>query len=276
MEINDYINADRARRMWAPEFGITREDWFITDDGRVWDMTNRRWVAENRDEDGRNRVYYNKKFLMNVARVMLFIFKPQEYFNGAWALHEDDIPSHDVLTNLYWGTPANNAEDRLLNGYEGWTDEQKQKISISHKKSPKIRRGEAHARSVLTDEEVRTIYLRVHKDGEDFNAVVRELGLSRDTLYAIVIHKRSRRGLTEQIDREFGFSLEPVQLGKVTEEIIREIYLRVNRDGQTAYRAGKDLGVCWHTANGIAAGKTHRHITEKLDVEFGLTTAVIK
>lgn len=36
---------------------------------------------------------------------------------GLWACHRNDIGTDNVLSNLYWGTPQNNADDRVKNGH---------------------------------------------------------------------------------------------------------------------------------------------------------------
>lgn len=36
---------------------------------------------------------------------------------GTWGLHNDDVKSNNHVDNLYWGTPAHNARDRIDNGH---------------------------------------------------------------------------------------------------------------------------------------------------------------
>ena len=36
--------------------------------------------------------------------------------DGLWGLHRDDNPANNHINNLYWGTPPQNAQDRVRNG----------------------------------------------------------------------------------------------------------------------------------------------------------------
>lgn len=38
--------------------------------------------------------------------------------DGMWALHKDDNALHNAVGNLYWGTPTENAQDRVSNGHD--------------------------------------------------------------------------------------------------------------------------------------------------------------
>lgn len=51
-----------------------------------------------------------------VHRLVLEAFDPDGWFDGAEALHRDDVPSNNVRSNLYWGTQAQNMADRERNG----------------------------------------------------------------------------------------------------------------------------------------------------------------
>lgn len=69
------------------------------------------------------------------------------------------------LTNLTWGTPAENYNDRRRHG----TDNS----------------GTRHPRTHLTDEKVREIRLR-HRNGEGVRALAREVGISHSSIGRIV------------------------------------------------------------------------------------------
>jgi len=90
----------------------------VSDTGMVWSSQSNKIMAQVPDEksgylcvrttvDGkRTRVYPHRA-------VLEAFIGPAE---GRWSLHRDDNPFNNVLSNLYWGTQADNIEDMRRNG----------------------------------------------------------------------------------------------------------------------------------------------------------------
>lgn len=84
---------------------------------------------------------------------------------GLWGLHRDDDKRNNRLNNLYYGTPQQNADDRVANG-----------------NSPQ---GMKHGRHKLTDADVHMI----RSSPETGRALALELNVS----YGLIGHVRTRR-----------------------------------------------------------------------------------
>lgn len=85
--------------------------------------------------------------------------------DGLWGLHRNGDKSDNRLTNLYYGTPQQNADDR-----------------VAHGRSCK---GERHGRAKLSDETVRLI--------RSSSAQCRELAAQLGVSYGLISHVRNRR-----------------------------------------------------------------------------------
>jgi hypothetical protein len=99
----------------------------VGDDGSVWSCMNpmsdrksewRRLAAVTRDNRRYLKVilsHQGKQRAFFVHRLVLELFVgpcPP----GMQALHRDDDKYNNRLSNLYWGTPADNVRDRIVNG----------------------------------------------------------------------------------------------------------------------------------------------------------------
>lgn len=102
--------------------------------------------------------------LHQVHRVVLAAFVGPAP-TGLWGLHRDDDKRNNALSNLYYGTPQQNADDRVANGRSG--------------------KGEAHGRAKLTDEAVHII--------RSSDASYRELADYFGVSAGLIGHVRNRR-----------------------------------------------------------------------------------
>ncbi len=84
---------------------------------------------------------------------------------GLWGLHRDDDKRNNTLPNLYYGTPQQNADDRVANGRSG--------------------KGESHGLAKLTEADVRMI----RSSPETGRALAQQLGVS----FGLIGHVRCRR-----------------------------------------------------------------------------------
>lgn len=103
-----------------------------------------------------------KYYSMTAHRAIALGFLGPPPFEGAWALHSDDNPSHNNLKNIRWGTPQENADDRQRNGGTKYGKE------VGHAK--------------LTESKVREIKMKYK--GKRKHPTLKELGLE----YGVSLH----------------------------------------------------------------------------------------
>lgn len=106
-----------------------------------------------------------------VHRLVLLAFGPPPPFRGAWALHLDDNPSNNVITNLHWGDQSINAHDAIRNGrlHRIWENT----------------KGERNPRAILDNNDVRQILL-LHQAGKTQTSIARHFGVARRTVRNIL------------------------------------------------------------------------------------------
>lgn len=102
----------------------------------------------------RQRVGVPGKLFVHRAILMAWVGPPPD--GKPFAIHGDDDPSNNTLTNLRWGSRLDNAADRQRNG--GY------------------QRGEAAVSAKLTEDEVHE--LRRRHPGESLRALAGEFGIS--------------------------------------------------------------------------------------------------
>ena len=139
----------------------------IGSDGSVWSiwMRNGRLSAcgELRRMKSRiSRCYHSiglldrerrrQKFPVHILVLTVFVGPRPE---GMWGLHRDDDKTNNHLSNLYWGTPKQNAADRYRNGHDNTV------------------RGSAKVESVLTEAKVEEMRLR-RSAGETYEELGRQ------------------------------------------------------------------------------------------------------
>lgn len=107
-----------------------------------------------------------KKRAEYVHRMVLEVFVGPSDLCG---LHRDDIGTNNVLTNLYYGTKADNAQDRIRNN--------------------RVPRGEKTSWSKLTEDQARDILER-HARGESQASMARHFGVHVMTVNDVV-HRRT-------------------------------------------------------------------------------------
>lgn len=76
--------------------------------------------------------------MLHVGTLVLKAFKGRRPSKRYWCLHWDDDPANNVPSNLRWGTPSDNAIDRLRNnvGPRPWVGspiKRRQGIAYVHK-----------------------------------------------------------------------------------------------------------------------------------------------
>lgn len=105
----------------------------------------------------------------DVHRLVLMAWEGQPTRERPWALHRNGDPIDNRLSNLYWGTPKDNADDRARHG--------------------RTLRGEAHPSSKLTRAEVAALRLRALA-GESLSTLAEVYGVSKAAV------SRAARGVT--------------------------------------------------------------------------------
>lgn len=155
----------------------------VGDDGSIWSRIGRGKRAGQLDAEwrlmtahirskGRNRLPYMKVGLVkdkklyhpSVHTIVLCAFiGPCP--DGMQALHGDDDPMNNNLTNLEWGTPKANSEQRAISGRQV--------------------RGIRVTGAKLTEKQVLLVRERFAA-GETQSALARELGVTQHSVWAIV------------------------------------------------------------------------------------------
>ena len=111
---NDTL-AEAERWMPVPDY---EDRYEVSTYGRVRSLRTGRLLAQRMDKDARARVNLarpGRPSTVSVHVLVLLAFvgpRPQ----GAHACHVDDDGANNALSNLYWGTPTQNAYDRVRNG----------------------------------------------------------------------------------------------------------------------------------------------------------------
>lgn len=103
--------------------------------------------------------------LQDVHRLVLMAWEGQPTSERPWALHKDGDPTNNHLSNLYWGTPKENAADRTRHG--------------------RTLRGELHPCSKLRRSEVAAMRLRALA-GEKVSELASAYGVSATTVWRAV------------------------------------------------------------------------------------------
>lgn len=100
---------------WKPIEGFL--GYLISNLGRI--KTPNRISKAKPGKDGYIRITLRKdkkQFTRLLAQLVCEAFNGPKPFPEAMALHKDDVGSHNIWTNLYWGNARSNALDRIANG----------------------------------------------------------------------------------------------------------------------------------------------------------------
>ena len=125
-------------------------------------------------------------------------------------------------------------------------------------------------RVILTVSQVREAYLRVHLDGESCADVSTGMQIHYKCLYEVVHAKKTHRDITEKIDSEFGFSLEPFKPLKADDDLLLVAYARI-KQGENYKEVADSLGFQYKRIRRLMKKECHKHLTDQLDREFNLT-----
>lgn len=120
------------------EYKLHGKTFIIYDDGRVWSVTSNRFVGTTLNGYKVFKVVSKagKYFNVRVSRAMLEVFvRPPA--PGEFARHLDNDIGNNHLSNLAWGSPADNSADMVRNYTQSF--------------------GERNCKAKLTDEIVRAI-----------------------------------------------------------------------------------------------------------------------
>jgi hypothetical protein len=112
----------RCDEPWPPADALEVPGWpnyFVCPDGRVHSIHRRRWgvLAVQRCRAGYQKVCLWRKqerWPVRVHTLVAHVFiGPRP--DGMYVCHKDDNPENNHISNLYYGTPAENARDRENN-----------------------------------------------------------------------------------------------------------------------------------------------------------------
>ena len=113
------------KELWRPVVGY-EGIYSVSATGKVWSHRSQKTLKPRL-----RAKYLAVKLTLNGKEVSRPVHQLVcEAFNGSrpsglWCLHRDDNKENNSAANLYWGTPAQNAADRVRNGHspanpKGW------------------------------------------------------------------------------------------------------------------------------------------------------------
>jgi hypothetical protein len=119
---DDFFSPDASPEPWPPAEARPIPGWpnyLVCPDGRVHSIHRRRWnvLAVQRCRAGYQKVCLWRKqerWQVRVHALVAHVFigpRPE----GMYVCHRDDNPDNNHISNLYYGTPAENAHDREHN-----------------------------------------------------------------------------------------------------------------------------------------------------------------
>ena len=146
-----YIDADYMDELWKQYRGFP--EYWVSTHGRVWSDYEQWFIyGSPNPESGyidfslkRNGVRYHR----TLHRMMGEMFIPNPN-NLPLVRHLDDIPDHNWLENLYWGSTEDNMQDCIRNGnFRYLTDDDREK-AMQKRRTPVV--------AILFRDGTRTIY----------------------------------------------------------------------------------------------------------------------
>lgn len=99
-------------------------DWYVTETGEVWSLKEKT-VKQNGGKPFKMKLmkdwcghlfvcaYRGKRFFVHRLVALEYLPNPN---NLPFVLHKDDNKENNHISNLYWGTVADNTKDSIRNG----------------------------------------------------------------------------------------------------------------------------------------------------------------
>ena len=158
---------------------------------------------------------------------------------GKQCCHWDGNPANNKLSNLRWGTPQENADDRKRHGHN--------------------LAGQSHGSATVTEADV--IALRVRcANGEQTGTLSQEFGLSKSTICRIASGKLWVDTAGPRTDLSARSRGERGGISKLTEHLVVKILCRLQDEPRAVTKIGKEFGVSAPTICDIRDGRTWLHI----------------
>jgi hypothetical protein len=163
---------------WIPGY---EGRYSISADGEVYLYVRNRFLTPSTQNNGYRTVHLSKggeSRVKSLHRLVAETFHGQPPSPGVFACHRDGNKENNSKSNIYWGTPRQNQQDRVEHGT--------------------TYRGEDHHSSKLSVSQVRDIYRRICKE-ESLTALANEYDVSLCSISDIK-SKRSWKWLTDELD----------------------------------------------------------------------------
>jgi hypothetical protein len=175
---------DRIDQMWKPVPGYEGR-YEVSDDGAVRSVEQYRVCGHKDsrpqlraakilvpqiDEDGYLRVRLTKDGARKERSIHSLVLSAYigQCPTGKQGCHENGIRTDNRLVNLYWGTPKENAQDR-----------------VRHGRGPT---GERNPAAKLNENDVHEVF-RLRADGQSQNQIARHVGVSQRVIWGILNKK---------------------------------------------------------------------------------------
>jgi hypothetical protein len=206
----------------------------VSDFGRVRNKTRNAFLGGSVRTDGYTQINIGRQWLLHA--LVLHVFKGPRPL-GLWGLHEDDIRSHNYLSNLYYGNSKQNADDRVRNNRA---------------------KGIDAAAAKLTREQVLEVCRRLDLN-EKYRTIAEDMGLRRGLVTHINsgsiwgwLTGRSAANIRPPTHSTHGRKLDKIK--------VLEIARRLKASEPQAAIAA-DMGVTPQNISDINRGKLWAHVT---------------
>jgi hypothetical protein len=171
-----YIPEEYMEEKWWNIDGIP--DYMVSDHGRVWSIKNQKFLKPKKgDRKGHESVclyVHGQPHYYYIHRLMGMAFIPNPK-NHPYVRHLNDVPNENEVSNLAWGTQADNYRDSVRNGNaKSFTDEMRE-LSAEKTRKPIV------ATRLATGKQI-------HFRGQQEAA--RELGLQQANIWKVLNGQR--------------------------------------------------------------------------------------
>lgn len=219
---------------WVPV--ASRPTYEVSDQGRVRNTKTGKLLAGSIRKDGYRQFILGRGYTRTAHVLVLENFvgpRPP----GMLACHRDDDPANNRLSNLYWGSPRQNCEDRIV---------------------LRRQKGIDASAAKLTREQVRSICKRLDA-GHPMKEIAADFGIAVATVGRINTGQNwawlTKRGAQHGRKDEHRNRARKLDGAKANEIV------RMSREGMSQAEIGRVFGVAKQTVEQVLSGRIWAHAT---------------